>query len=313
MACLLLGLSPNCALTAERKITRGAYRGWADTLTVGNALAEVVIVPEIGRVMQFRFAGTDEGPFWENEKLWGRPMPPKPWETAHGSFGGDKTWPAPQSAWNWPPPDIFDAAPLAARILPDQSVVLTSEVSPRFGIRTQRRVVLEAGKPTLRIETTYEKVTGDPVEVAVWIITQTKVPDAVFLPVPAGTKFPAGSTAQWGIPTQHFALTNGLARFTRDPKEAHKIGNDAEQIVWVGPKEILRIDIARQADSHYPDDGCSVEVYSNQDPVPYVELETLGPLRRLAIGDRLSATNTYRLFRRQGVNALAEAERVLAP
>ena len=68
--------------------------------------------------------------------------------------------------------------------------------------------------------------------------------------------------------------------------------------MWAGERELLRIDIPRVPGADYPDDGCSVEIYTNADPVPYVEFETLGPLRTLHRGEQLSATNTYRLARR---------------
>jgi len=287
------------------------YRGWSDAIVLSNGRVEAVIVPSVGRWMQFRFAGSKDGPFWENPKLAGHSMPQKPWEAAHGSFGGDKTWPAPQSAWNWPPPDVFDAAPLAFRVDTDQSVVLTSPVSPRFGIRTERRFTLPSDTDSVRVVTTYEKVEGPPVEVGVWIITQTQDPVAAFLPIPAASRHPAGISHEWGVPTNHFSIANGLVRIERDRAGSHKIGNDSGQIVWVGSQWILRIATDRDASGPHPDDGCSTEIYTNPDPVPYVELETLGRLRTLAKGDRLSATNVYSLFRRQLKDPAAEARRVL--
>lgn len=310
---LSLGLMLSLDGTAASvQVVRQNYRGWSNSLVMGNGLVEVVVVPEVGRVMQFRRVGQTNGPFWENEKLLGKPMPDRPWEVAHGSFGGDKTWPAPQSAWNWPPPDVFDATPVQAQVRPDQSVVLTSPVSPRFGLRTQRRLVLDPTQPVLHIETTYEKVTGEPMEVSVWVITQMRSPEAMFLPIPAGTRFPLGSSTNWGIPEAQFQRVGSLARFTRAPDQAHKVGNDGESMVWVGPTEVVRIDLPRKSDAAYPDGGCSVEIYTNPDPVPYVELETLGPLQRLRAGESLSATNRYRLEARQETDPGQEARRILA-
>ena len=288
------------------------HRGWTDAVVLNNGQVEAIVVPSIGRVMQFRFASAVDGPLWENPVQLGKPMPEKPWDAAHGSFGGDKTWPAPQSQWNWPPPDVFDAAPLAFRVEADKTVVLTSPVSERFGIRTERRITLATNAPTLQIVTTYEKVSGPPAETSVWVITQAKDPVAVYVPVPKGTKFPDGSTQEMALPKDSSEVKDGLVRLTRDPKGPHKIGNDASSIVWVGERELLRIDIAREADGKYPDGGCSTEVYTNGDPVPYVELETLGPLHELKAGDRISATNTYTLYHREGANAAAQVKQILA-
>ncbi len=314
LTALLLGAG--CSTSGSRGpgirvATAQHHRGWKDAVVIGNCMVEAVIVPSVGRVMQFRFVGDPDGPFWENARLAGRAMPDRPWEAAHGSFGGDKTWPAPQSLWNWPPPDVFDATPLAFRVTEERDIVLTSPVSPRFGLRTERRIRLDPAEPVMRIVTTYEKVSGDPVETSVWIITQVRDAEAVFLPVPERSRFPAGTTDQWGLPGGHLTRSGSLLRLDRDRRDSHKIGNDGTRLVWVGRDSVMRIDTPRDPDGRYPDGGCSAEIYINPDPVPYVELETLGPLQTLRPGDRLSATNTYRLARRQTADPEAEARRIL--
>ena len=284
--------------TAVTVATAQEHRGWHDAVVLRNSTVEAVIVPSVGRLMQFRFAGERDGPLWENEKLAGQPMPAEPWKVAHSSFGGDKTWPAPQSAWNWPPPDVFDAAPLTARVHADNSVTLTAPESPRFGLRTVRRIALDATEPVMRIETTYEKISGEPVAVAVWVISQLRDPVAVFMPVPAASQFPTGVAPTWKGPEKFLQREADWMRLTRNPAGSDKTGNDGTTLVWAGERALLRIEIPRVAGGDYPHNGCSVEVYTNADPVPYVELETLGPRKTLRIGDRLSATNTYRLARR---------------
>src|SRR5437899_837082 len=84
------------------------YHGWSNAIVISNGKAEVIVVPEIGRIMQFRLAGDMDGPFFENPALFGQRGDPgaKEWL----NFGGDKTWPSPQSEWpkiaprGWPPP-----------------------------------------------------------------------------------------------------------------------------------------------------------------------------------------------------------------
>ena len=313
VAAVLSGCATTVSRTTVRTLVR--HRGWHDAVVMANGQVEAVLVPSVGRLMQFRFVGSQDGPLWENTKLAGAPMPPKPWEASHGSFGGDKTWPAPQSVWNWPPPDVFDAAPLAFRVQDDASVVLVSPVSPRFGIRTERKFSLAPDAPVLRVVTTYERVTAGkdgPAEVSVWVITQAKDPVAMFIPVPASGRFPQGTSEQWGIPKDDMTVRDGLLRLTRDRKDSHKVGNDAGSMVWVGDREVLRIDIGLEPGATYPDGGCSAEIYTNPDPTPYVELETLGPLRALKAGQRLSATNTYTLLHRDGEAPEAAARRALA-
>jgi len=70
LAMLAAGLlSPGC-LTAgadtimtpkQSPITRITYRGWPDSYALPNGFAEAVVVPALGRIMQFRFAGEPDG------------------------------------------------------------------------------------------------------------------------------------------------------------------------------------------------------------------------------------------------------------
>jgi hypothetical protein len=309
--CLLgaLWLVVRSPISAQVTITSTNYHGWTGSYVLRNPAAEVFVVPSVGRVMQFRLAGETNGPFWENPTLLGKPMMSQPWNNP-GSFGGDKTWPAPQSAWNWPPPDVFDAVPLVAEVRGD-TIRLSSPVSARFGIRTERTVSLDAKAARMKIVTQYEKISGESVEVGVWVITQTGVPEAAYLPIPVHSRFPKGLSTLWEIPSNQVTIRPGLVEFRRDAKDSHKIGNDAGSLAWIGSRWILRIDVGRSKDATYPDDGCSAELYSNPDPAGYVELETLGPLRKLSIGQSLSATNIYTLSRRQTGSSESEARRIL--
>src|SRR6266481_4539376 len=69
-------------------VLRTNYHGWPDSLLLSNGRVEAIIVPAIGRVMQFRFAGESDGPFWENRALDGIKAEPESKEW--GNFGGDK-------------------------------------------------------------------------------------------------------------------------------------------------------------------------------------------------------------------------------
>jgi hypothetical protein len=288
------------------------HRGWADAITLRNGAVETVIVPSVGRVMQFRFIGETDGPFWENDRLAGKPMPPEPWKAAHGSFGGDKTWPAPQSTWSWPPPVAFDASAHPARVEPDGSVLLTSPTDARSGLRATRRITLDPTEPTMRIATTYEKISGEPVPVAAWVVAQLRDPVAIFMPVPPHSAFPAGYAPTWKEPEGTLRREGDWVRLTRSPTVSQKTGNDGTALIWAGERQLLRISVPHVAEATYTHGGCSVEVYTNADPFPYVELETLGPLQTLRVGERTSATTTYRLARRTTAPLEADVRALLA-
>lgn len=310
------GSIPGRAPTKPVHISRLNYRGWTNSFSLINAAAEVIVAPEVGRVMQFRLHG-EESAFWENPALYGKA--PNPTTSDWLNFGGDKTWPSPQADWpkvgkrGWPPPPAFDQMPVVASV-EGKTMLLTSPVDPWFGIRTRRVLELHDSLPQLTIRTTYEKVEGAPVKAGVWIITQLKDPALVVAPLPEKTKFAEGFDRQSGdtLPAD-LVVTNGLVTMRRHATKSSKIGTDGDSLVWVGDKTLVKIDSPRVAGAEYPDNGSSAEVYTNGgESWKYVELEMLGPLSELKPGDTLSQTNTYTLFRRQLADPLADAKRVLA-
>src|SRR5437867_6735976 len=207
-------------------LLRTNYHGWANSILLSNGRVEAVIVPAIGRVMQFRLAGEEDGPFWENRALDG--IKPEPESKEWGNFGGDITWPAPQSDWPkltsraWPPPVAFDSLPVQATV--DGFVVkLISAVDRHYGIRAYREISLALDRPVMTITTTYEKVSGQPFRVGVWVITQLKEPVSACASLPDFERFREGYYPQSDEPPANLRIENELLSLTRDPKASHKI------------------------------------------------------------------------------------------
>lgn len=301
------------SLQAEVTITAGSYHGWNQAFTISNGRVEAVVVPAIGRVMQFRFTGETDGPFWENRALDGRPADPEAKEWVN--FGGDKTWPAPQADWArvarraWPPPAAFDAMAVRAEVS-GKTLVLRNPHDPHFGIEAERTIELDASAPIMRIRTTYRKRDGAPVTAAVWIITQLKDPERMYVPLPPKSIFPDRYTKQSEHPLANLRIEGGFLTATRSPKESSKIGTDASALIWGDSKWIVRVSMPRLADAVYPDQGSSAEIYTNSDPLTYVELELLGPLRELKPGDAISQDQTYELYRRDGSSLDGQVRRL---
>lgn len=298
--------------TTETTITGISYQGWNDSYLLSNGKVEAIVVPAIGRVMQFRQIG-EESPFWENKALFGHVADET--STEWINFGGDKTWPSPQSEWpkvtprSWPPPAAFDSMPVNARV-EGSALILLSPVDPHFGIRTERRIELDPVKPVMKITTRYFCVSETPRKVGVWIITQLKDPAAVFIPLPRVLKFIDGYNRQSSDLPAGLKVENGLISLKRDSKKSTKIGSDSGSMLWVGEKIMLLIESPRVAGADYPDDGSSVEVYTNSDPAQYVELEALGPLNLMERGSEIEQINTYTLLPRTGVSPEAEARKI---
>jgi hypothetical protein len=291
------------------RIQRVTYHGWTDAIRMTSEHAEVIVVPQIGRIMSFRL-WNGENVFWEDRSLDGGSgdASGKEWI----NFGGDKSWPAPEADWgkvtgrkHWMPPVAFDALPVTAGVT-NGVVTLTSAVDPHYGIRTVRRVMLSGSE--LSVATTYERVRGEPLKVSVWVITQFKEPVVACVPVRSDSIFTNGFYAFDQKPWPHQRRAGNLIEITRDPKTPHKMGSDARALAWVGEKEICAITPWPASGNEYPDKGASAEIYTNPDPKKYVELETLGPLVLLKTGERISHGQHYSLHRRAHVSPEKDLE-----
>ena len=280
---------------ANMTVTQTNYQGWQNSYILSNGQIEAVVVPAVGRVMQFRFLG-GEDTFWQNPQVYGKTANPNSLEW--DNFGGDKPWPAPQSEWEnitgqaWPPPATFDSTPVGVRVN-HKEVTLIYPVDPFYGIQTDRKITLDPQQPVMKITTTYKKVKGKPQNVAVWIVTQLRDPISVYAALPQPSIFPGGYNKQSENLPANLKLDNGILSLTRDRDQSHKIGCDASTLLWIGEKVAVRIDSPRVAGVGYPDNNSSAEIYTNPDPKAYVELEFLSRLKTLEVGETMDLTTTY--------------------
>ena len=289
-------------VAAERVTVRQVrYHGWPECLLLSNGLVEAVVVPAIGRVMRFGLVEEKEEVFWQNRKLDGQL--PTPASKEWFNPGGDKCWPAPQSDWSaqtsreWPPPAAFDALPAEAALV-EQGVVLTSPVDPDYGIQIIRTILLDPVLPVMRITTEYRKFHGPEVTVGIWTITQLREPEAILLWLPETSSFPDGYLSLLAAEPAELSRRGRLLSLKRNPILFTKIGSDAGSVAWVGKRSILRID-ANIDSGEYPDGGCVTEVYTNPDPLKYVELETMGALLKIGTGGQIRRTTVYTLLPRR--------------
>ena len=311
-------LDPPHAQATRVSVARICWHGWHDCYLIANGRVEAVVVPAIGRAMQLRLTGEADGAFWESRELDGELHATAPNQADLPewiNFGGDKCWPAPQSDWlvrqgrDWPPPIAFDSSPMDA-VAGEDGVVLTSPVDSAFGIQVTRHVELDAELPVMRIRTEFHKVIGDTVRVSVWTITQMNDPERVFVPLREDSKMPGGFILLIEAEPERLRIEDGLLSFVRTRLKSTKIGMDATCMAWVRRKLVVRID-AEAGPGEYPDGGCVTQVYTSPDPVPYVELETLGPLATMSAGDRIERTTTYTIMPRSTTDPEAEARKIL--
>lgn len=298
---------------AQVRVEKTPFHGWNDAVVMKNPVAAVVIVPSIGRVMNFslldKTGQPTEGPLWNNRAMDGKPVEPA--SQQWGNFGGDKSWPELQADWptiekrGWPPPTGFDAAVDSVEIDGD-SVTLTTPVDASYGIRERRVIRLDKTAPVMTIVTTYEKVSGDPVKTGIWTITQLISPENVYAEIPAKSVFENGYTNLSPAPLFDVEREADRVRVRRDPAKSTKMGTGGNWLLWTGADadgNRLSLKIERTstppADGEWPDKGTRLNVYTNPDRggQPYVEMEVMGAMRVMEVGDTASSENRYTIAR----------------
>ena len=319
LVCLGLFFAVVCYLIVNVNISKNMtikkinYQGWEDSYILSNSQVEAIIVPAIGRIMQFRLLG-GENTFWEDSLIYGKTPNSKSGEW--DNFGGDKTWPAPQSEWeditniSWPPPVTFDSVPVQIKAEKNE-LMLISEVDPFYGIRFERKITLEPNLPIMNITTTFEKVKGDSQQVSVWTITQFNEPVSVFAKIPENSIFPQGYNKQSDELPANLKIEDGILSLTRDENRASKIGSDASTLLWMGKNVAVRMDSTRIDNAIYPYNNSNSEIYTNYNPKAYVELEFLSPLKTLEVGEKMDLTVKYTLTKTTSENIEEQVRRIL--
>jgi hypothetical protein len=311
------------AHNAKLAITHADFHGWK-SIIIRNRVAEVVIVPEIGRIMEFGLLD-DKGdkaelrsPFWNHP---GVGVDLKSDSQGWTNYGGDKAWPSPQSNWlkilgkDWPPPKGFDFFPFKATVKGNVVEILSS-IDPSFGIRVRRTIVLDPHKPVMHIETEYEKVQGAPMHVGVWTITQLDSPERAFIRLPPHFAPSEGYVNFLPAPPKDLRLDGQLLSLTRDSGHDTMIGTQGDALLWVGDNPDLLIEDKTpqppEAKAERPDKGSHAKIYTNGGDLKYVELELLEPLHDLKPGENTSMSTTYTLIKRSETDPVREAQKVFA-
>ncbi len=291
----LLCINGECqpVITDTTYFGRPAFR-----LTDGKC--EAVVVPSLGRVMRYGKVG---GP----NLLWNA-SPTQDFKSGWKNYGGDKTWLAPQSSWGvlsekaWPPDSAFDGSPHQAEVITGGKLKLVSGTSKTSGIRLERVMGFnDAGE--FEIEQSAIKVSGSPVRVGLWSVSQTVPAQAVFLPTSPNSPYKNGffhfDTKEKSQPA---TVENGLFRLEPQSEGGgQKFGVDAPVSALASVSDgVAWVQKSAKPDGEYPDGvekhGFPVEAYVNGTPSAYyVELELLGPLVNMIKGQKMTHTVRWSL------------------
>ncbi len=309
-----LCLALTCVAAAEVTVQKVEYKGWSDAVQLSNGEVQLVVVPQIGRIMHYGFAG-GENILWSDPQFHGRTLPGgEPSKDEEGqytwtNFGGDKVWPNQQSEFAdinghaWPPDHAFDGGAHEVQLLED-GVVITSPVSAYNGARSIRTIRLAAEGTRVDIHQAIEKVARaqrqdlEPLRYTIWNVTQINPPEQTLYPLNPHSHFdmryfPFGFAQSAAV--RNFTIKGDTGIFVPDAEENQKTGADSDRwLAGIVGDVVLAEFFRRDATQRYPDGGLSAEVYTCPD---YTELELLSPWVYLEVGDVLEHPIAWELLK----------------
>ena len=280
------------AVTPGVSVEKVTFQGWTNAWRLSNRACELIVVPQLSRVMYFGLKGG-------SNLLWVAPSangqeyagPGGEWR----NLGGDKIWPEPQAVFGWPPPYFFDNAPSDAEAIAGGVRLKTRAVAPRLGCVCVREFTLDADAARVSIRQCFEKSAGEPLALTLWNVTQVCTPTYSLLPLgPADGAKPRYREFEPGkIKAQDIQLGETVLAL-RPSAQGAKVGvspladGSNGWVAAVYPACMLVEARTIQKAPEYPDANCHAEVYcATPEHGAYVELELLSPLKTLKSGETL--------------------------
>ena len=296
------------SVSANVKVEKTEYKGWSNCYRVSNGEIELIVTGDVGpRVIRFGFTG-GQNLFKEFPEQLGR--------TGEDKFqlrGGDRVWKAPEdSVATWAP----DNVPLTIQITP-AGLIAREPVEPSTNLQKEIEVSMAVSGTAVTVTHRITNRSLFALEFAPWALTMMAQGGTAISGFPPRGTHPANLEAT--NPLVMWAYTN-LAdsrwRFTRkyltlrqDPnnKEAQKLGmfNRDTWAAYLLNHELFVKKTTADPSRTYPDFGCSFETFTNND---FLEIETLGPLTKVAPGQTVEQVEHWALYRNVSVTNWTDEE-----
>ncbi len=223
--------------------------------------------------------------------------------TAYGDYrylGGHRLWYAPEAM---PRSYIPDDEGLVVTELPD-GLILDGRVEAGTGIQKRLQVCMDPDRPRVTLAHTLTNNGLWDVELAPWAITMFRLGGTAILPCRADkvdpkALLPDRRVSLWpysDINDPRLKLENDfIAVRPRADFPPFKIGtlNPSGWTAYWLENTLFRKAYAVQFGSMHPDNDCNAEIYCDGH---FIELESLGPLGRLAPGHSVMHEETWDLY-----------------
>jgi hypothetical protein len=303
------------AVRASVSVQKVEYKGWTNCYRISNGEVELIVTGDVGpRIIRYGFVG-GQNLFKEFPDQLG-----KSGEAAFQLRGGDRVWKAPEDPIaTWEP----DNVPVTVEITPT-GVIAREPIEPQTRLQKEIEVSLAPSGATVTVSHRIANHSLFPLEFAPWALTMMAQGGTVISGFPPRGHHPQNLEAtnplvmwaytnladpRWGFTRKYLTL-----RQDPDNSDAQKLGmfNTNTWAAYVLNGEVFVKRTTPDPTKTYPDFGCSFETFTNNE---FLEVETLGPLTKLAPGKTVELVEHWGLFRDVKVSAFTddELDRIILP
>jgi hypothetical protein len=297
------------------KIEKQPWGGWANCYRISNDEVDLIVTSDIGpRIMRYGFLN-GQNLFKNFEESMGK--------SGEGEWmlrGGHRIWAAPEEA---PRTYAPDNGPVDVTVVGNE-LTATQPVEPMTGLQKEITVKLAPSGTKVEVRHRIKNTLLWDIEVAPWAVSMMAQRGVGITGFPPRGKHPdilppTHPLVMWAFTD----LSDSRWKFTRKyvilrqvPENAvpQKIGhfNAKTWGAYLLGSDLFIKRTEADASRPYPDFGCSYETFTRDD---MLEIETLGPLTKLAPGASLEHIERWTLHRNISLTAFTDEEldRVLAP
>ena len=310
---LLLTLTTTLMM-AQVKVEKIAWKGWPNCYRVTNGEVELIVTSDVGpRVMHYSLAG-GRNVLKEFDGQLG-----KSGEKEYQLRGGHRLWVAPEALeTSW----ALDNGRVKIETRPDGLTAVQPVDSAGFEKSIKITMAASGSGVTLEHKAVYHGV--KPLEMAPWTLTMmTPGGRAITGFPPRGTHpkdlLPTNPLVLWAytnLADARWKFYEKYLTLRQDPAVAapQKLGTFNSDSWGAYALDGLLFTKRTEAfpNRRYPDFGCSFETFTNAE---FLEMEFLGPLRRLSKGQSATLTEHWTLRRGADFGSWTETDldRVLGP
>ena len=311
MAAVLAGLQ--CA--AAVKVEKIEYKGWRNCYRVSNGEVELIVTGDVGpRIIRFGFPG-GQNLFKEFTEQLGNKG-----EEKFQLRGGDRVWKAPEDPIaTWAP----DNVPVDIRVTAN-GLVAREPVEPLTKLQKEIEVSMAPSGSNVTVTHRIANHSLFPLEFAPWALTMMAQGGVAVTGFPPRGKHPINLEAtnplvMWAytnLSDPRWKFTRKFLTLRQDPNnsDAQKLGlfNADTWVAYLLNGEAFVKRTKADPSRTYSDFGCSFETFTNNE---FLEIETLGPLTKVAPGQTVEHVEHWGLFRNVKPSQLDDDEltRVVVP